>query len=122
MFTEKRAHPRINLNLPIKLSDSGADFDIVTETGNISASGAYCAVNKEILPMTKLKIILLIPVKKSNRKTLSKIECRGIVVHSTPSQSSTKYTYNIGIFFNDIDEKDRKTILLYVTSHDNQNS
>ena len=55
---ERREHPRIDNNIPVKISRE--DGDIVTETANISRSGAYCNVNKPIEMMTKVKINLLL--------------------------------------------------------------
>ena len=115
MFAEKRKYPRVNFSIPIKISDS--DFDIVTETKNISAAGVYCYVNKKISVMTKLEIILLIPFVKNNKKDLRKINCKGIVVRDQCLRSNSTYNYSIGVYFNVIKESDRKTVLSYVKSH-----
>ena len=114
MFSEKRQYPRGSLNLPIKLSN--LDPDLVTETKNISANGAYCAVNKELAPMTKLNITLLIPIKKNNRKTLKRVDCKGVVVRNEPLETTGKHTHNVGIYFNDIKDADRRVIMSYVDS------
>ena len=114
MFIEKRKYQRVDYNLPIKLSDS--EFDIVTETKNISASGAYCSVDTEIPTMTKMRIILLIPLKRSTKKHVRRINCEGIVVRNQPVRSNGRHYYDIGIYFNDIKEKDRKAILSYINS------
>jgi len=114
MFFEKRKYPRISFTLPIKISDS--DFDIVTETRNISGNGAYCAIDKEIAPMTKLKIIILVPLRKNNRKLLKKVNCKGVVVRNEYIKDNGKHAYTIGIYFNEIKETDRKIILSYINS------
>ena len=59
---ERRKDPRIKNNIPVKISRE--DGDVVTETANISRSGAYCRVSEYIEPMTRLKIYLLMPMKK----------------------------------------------------------
>ena len=63
---DRREHPRLLKNIPLKIS--GTDFDIVSETKNLSRSGAYCRVSKYLEPMTKLKIHLLhrLPTKNKN--------------------------------------------------------
>lgn len=114
MVADRRQHPRLSLNLPIKISDP--EFDIVTETKNISAAGAYCSVNKKIPEMTKLKVILLVPVKKNKRKLLKKISCEGVVVRNEYVKTNGTHTYHIGILFNEIKQADRKTLALYVNS------
>ncbi len=112
MFVEKRRYPRVKQSLPIKLCDN--EYDIVTETKNISGNGVYCAVNRKLPLMTKLKIILLIPLRKNNRKILRKITCNGIVVRQAYMKNNGKYSYDTGIYFNEIKESDRKVILSYI--------
>jgi len=114
MSIERRQHPRVNFNLPIKISDTSVD--LVTETKNVSASGAYCVVNKPIDLMTKLEIIILIPLKKNNKKNLKKITCGGVVVRQDYMKNNGTGKYSIGIYFNDIKETDRKLITSYVGS------
>ena len=114
MFIEKRKYPRISFKLPIKLSESG--YDIVTETKNISGNGVYCTVDKELTPMTKLKIIMLVPSKKNAKKTLKKVICRGVVVRREHIDNINRYKHNIAIYFTEIKESDRKLILSYISS------
>jgi c-di-GMP-binding flagellar brake protein YcgR len=112
MLKERRRYPRVYFNLPIKVSDSG--FDVVTETRNISGNGAYCSINKEIEPMTKLKVILLVPIIKAGRKILKKICCKGVVVRKEHVRENGQNSYNIGIFFYEIKESDRRALLSYI--------
>jgi len=114
MLRERRKYPRFSLNLPIKICDES--FDIVTETKNISGNGAYCTINEDISPMTKLKIVLLVPVIKKDKKILKKINCKGVVVRRERVRENGKRLYNIGIFFSEITEKDRKILTNYLNS------
>lgn len=114
MQRERRKFPRIQFNLPIKISDNV--FDVVTETKNISGNGAYCSINENIEPMTKLGIILLVPLKRGGKKILRKLECKGVVVRKEYVKINGKNAYNIGIFFNEIKESDRKVLVSYVNS------
>lgn len=109
---DRRRHLRLQSNVPLKIS--GAEFDVVTETKNISCSGAYCRVNKYLEPMTKLKINLLLPIKKQNKIVTKKITCQGVIVRceSTPADQS----YNIAIYFNDIQQKDINILNDYINS------
>lgn len=113
-MNEKRSYPRIEGVLPLKLYAS--DCDLVTETKNISASGAYCAVNKNIEPMTKLDIVLLVPLNKTNHKNVKKINCKGVVVRSEHVQDNGKQSYCLGIYFNEIKESDRRCLSSYINS------
>ena len=112
---ERRISPRIHKTIPLKLSDSS--FDILTETMNISTSGAYCSVTKSLEIMTKLNLVLLVPVQKNRSRVIKKIACGGVVVRIEHAYDSEKYPYRVGICFNDLKEKDKKTLSSYVNSH-----
>ncbi|MBL8013772.1 MAG: PilZ domain-containing protein [Candidatus Omnitrophica bacterium] len=107
---DRRRSPRLEHNVPLKLSSG--DLDIVTETRNLSSSGVYCRVSAYIEPMTKLKIHLLLPVRKNNRSSTKRISCQGVVVR-TESVVNHDY-FNAAIFFNDIQPKDMHAIADFV--------
>ncbi len=109
-FVERRKHPRIEKNIPLKLS--WADADVVTETRNISCSGAYCRVSKYIEPMTKVEVTLLLPVKKGHKVTTKKITCRGVVVRTENFPDGEEFF--TAIFFSDILPKDSRILAQFV--------
>jgi hypothetical protein len=111
-YHEKRKHPRVANNIPVKICTEQGD--IVTETGNISRSGVYCKVEKYIEPMTKMKVHLLLPVKKNGKSSSKKISCQGVVVRTEPIQG--KDDFNVAIFFNDISQRDAETIADYINN------
>jgi len=111
---EKRKFPRANKVLPVKLS--GEEFDILTETKNISASGAYFSVNKALQPMTKFKTVLLIPIKKNKDKVIKKINCCAVVVRCELTKDKSEYPYRVGVYFADLKEKDRKILCSCINS------
>ncbi|MBD3264664.1 MAG: hypothetical protein GF375_06150 [Candidatus Omnitrophica bacterium] len=114
---ERRKYTRLKKVLPIKLSDE--DFDILTETTNISAQGAYCPVNRPLEIMTRvgLVILLTLPKKNGTKKEVKTINCNGIVVRNEFLDENEKYPYRIAIYFNDITSHDRKLLDTYVKSH-----
>ena len=109
---ERRKYPRVEKSVPLKVR--GKEFDVVTETRNLSCAGAYCRVNKYFEPMTKVEIHLLLPFKKGEKVTTKKVTCRGVVVR-VESQPGDDY-FNIAIFFNEIQKKDIKAISEFVNS------
>jgi len=111
---ERRKYQRIEGTLPLKLSDP--EFDVVTETKNISGSGVYCSVNTPLEPMTKVKIVILLPLKAKGRKSVKKITCGGVVVRKEYVKNNGKHLYYVGIYFNDIKEADRKQLVAYIDS------
>ena len=109
---EKRRHPRVDNNIPLKISTPAAD--LVTETKNISCSGAYCRVNKFLEPMTRLQLTLLLRQNKSGKMVTKKITCGGVVVRTEniPGEDG----FNTAIFFNEIHPRDTRVLTDYVAS------
>jgi hypothetical protein len=110
---ERRKYPRLTRSVPVKIHQDSYDF--VTETTNISRSGAYCKVNKYIMPMTNLDICLFLPPNNKEKSPAKKIFCRGAVVRteSLPEDNS----YNIAVFFSDISSKDVEAISEFIKLH-----
>ena len=113
-MNERRKDPPIDKIISVKLSDT--EFDILTETKNISASGAYCPVSKPLAPMTKLRLVLLLPVKKIRSTQIKKINCEGVVVRLDNVSDNGKYPYRAGIFFSTISEPDKKLLRSHIQS------
>lgn len=110
---ERRRHPRLTKNIPLKLC--GEQFDVVTETHNLSCSGVYCRVNKYFDPMTRFEIHLLLPFKKGAKVITKKVSCHGVVVR-VESEPGNKF-FNIAVFFNEIDKKNVLLITQYINSN-----
>jgi len=109
---EKRQCPRVEKLLPIKLSIS--DFDVLTETTNISASGAYFPVSRPLELMTKLNVILLIPIKKNKNKSIEKVNCTGIIVRCEIAEDNIKHPYRAAMYFSDLSDRDRRMLRSYI--------
>ncbi len=101
---EKRLSPRIVHSIPVKIS--GPSADLVTETKNISVSGAYCRVSDYIEPMTRVSLTFLLPVNKNGKMSSKKIVCGGVVVRS--EHVPFEEAFNIAIFFNDVRPQDHQ--------------
>lgn len=110
---ERRRHPRAATHIPLKVSRE--DGEIVTETVNLSRSGAYCRVDKRIELMTKLKIQILLPLRKGEKGPTRTIHCQGVVVRVEPS-TTEQGCYHIAVFFNEIAKRDAEAISDYVNS------
>ena len=106
-YSEKRRSPRIDRSIPVKISSPAAD--LVTETRNISASGAYCRVSDYIEPMTRVSLTFLLPVKTGGKVSSRKIQCGGVVVRTEniPFENG----FNVAIFFNDVRPQDSKALV-----------
>ena len=119
---ERRRHPRLEHTVPVKMS--GGDVDIVTETRDISASGASCRVSAYLAPMTKLKIHLRLPLPAgqagvrgpgaSPKAATKRIDCQGVVVRAEAVPEGGYF--HTAIFFSDIKPRDVETIARFIAS------
>jgi len=116
MPQEKRKYPRIK-DEGVSLKVKSGDIDIITKSLDISASGIYCKVEKEIPLMSRIKIILIVPKAKqgsSDSPQTVKIVTDGVVVREHPVIVQGKVAhYDVAIFFDNISAKDRKVLLEY---------
>jgi|YelNatPaOPRAMG01_1025707.scaffolds.fasta_scaffold00406_32 c-di-GMP-binding flagellar brake protein YcgR len=109
-FIERRRYPRIEKKLPLQIITD--KYDISTETKNLSCIGAYCSIDRDIPVLTKLSITILLPGKSKNKYT--EVRCKGVVVRKEKNPSGG---FNIGIFFNDITQKQKEKISKYIYKH-----
>ena len=106
---ERRGAPRAPERVIVAVTDAGAALQ--TETKNISASGAYCTLDRFLAPMTKLQLAFELP--QGSRRV--KIRCAGVVVRIEPVVASAdRGMYNVAIFFTELAERDRSAIARFV--------
>ena len=106
---ERRTTPRLNQKLPFKIEAGGYDFSSTTE--NISCLGAYCKIKKYLPPFTKVMVNLELPVKTKNDCKTYSIGCEGVIVRT---EDKNEKDFNIAIFFNHINDSQRKKISEYI--------
>jgi hypothetical protein len=106
---DRRVHPRLDKKLPFKVAANGYDFS--TSTQNISCVGAYCKIKKYIPPFTRVSIKLTLPVKTKEDNKNYTIDCQGVIVRT---EDKEKEGFNIAIFFNRINNSQRKVITEYI--------
>lgn len=111
---ERRRFPRITDDtLSFKLNING--FDTITHTLNISESGIYCKLDKEIPIMSRVKLVLMIPDPEKDNPVKS-IEVEGVVVREHPVIIDGKVKhYDAAIFFDTLTAKAREVISQYIT-------
>jgi hypothetical protein len=110
---ERRKYPRVKdegLSLKLRLDD----FDSITHTMNISSSGVYCKLDKELPLMSRVRLVLMIP-DPAKENILKDLEVDGVVVRQHPViiDGVIKH-YDVAIFFEDLSEKDKETIAGYI--------
>ena len=79
MDQERRKSPRVAQRLTLALTQD--DGECVVETMNISASGAYCTMDRFIAPMSKLKVHFELP--DGARQVLNIVPDQPSSIHAT---------------------------------------
>lgn len=103
---ERRKALRVKKSFPFTIhSDEG---EIVTQTKDISVSGAYCHVDKYMPLMTKLLITIGLSELKED------IQCEGVVVRI---EEAVPTGYNMAIFFTEISEENKEKLNRYLQKH-----
>ena len=113
---ERRLFPRLkDENLSLKLNSG--DFDTVTHTLDISASGIYCKIDREIPIMSRVKIKLMVPDSMKSDKGMKELDVDGVIVREHPViiDGVIKH-YDAAIFFDNLSEKDQEIIQNYISA------
>ncbi|MGB2598841.1 MAG: PilZ domain-containing protein [Candidatus Omnitrophota bacterium] len=110
---ERRKYPRVkDKNISIKLSGEG--FDTITQSLDVSASGIYCKVKKHIPLMSRVQIVLTLPVKGDPSNPTS-LDVDGIVVREHPViENGRVHHYDLAIFFDSLLPRHRKKLVQYI--------
>ncbi len=106
---ERRLHPRIDQELPLKLQVNGYDFKTTTE--NVSCVGTYCHIDKYVPPFTKIYVKMRLPVRSGRLNRDSDVQCKGVIVRTEDLDAGG---YKVAIFFNDIKDDQKQRIARYV--------
>ena len=116
-MAEKRKEPRLK-NEGISLKVTAGNVDTITKCLDISASGVYCKVEKELPLMSRIKIILVMPETKGQTPgapQTAKIEAEGVVVREHPVIEGGKVAhYDVAIFFDNLSQRDREILRSYI--------
>jgi len=91
---------------------AGAGPDLQTETHNISASGAYCTLDRFIPLMTKVSLRFTLPGGMRG----AVVKCTGIVVRVEPAvtKGGGHMQYRVALFFTDLSSRQRSAIERFV--------
>lgn len=110
---ERRGYPRFITNLPLEISSE--EFQLTTETKNISCVGILCQVARFIPVKTKLKIKIKLPMVVHQRKIEKEFSFKAEVSRIEPSQKKKNAeNYYLGIAFSDISEHEKNLLLQFI--------
>jgi hypothetical protein len=109
---ERRRHRRVPAAIPFKLLNEGKEesFDLV----DLSESGARIRCRHAMPPMTRILVRLVLPGEKIGAASDVRFETTGVVVWSHRSQGTA---YDTGVFFADLDDRQRSLLHAFVGNH-----
>jgi c-di-GMP-binding flagellar brake protein YcgR len=109
MRNERRRSPRAAERIAMTVTEDRADLR--AETNNLSASGAYCTLDRFIAPMTKLHLQFALPNGSHN----TTIRCSAVVVRVEPLiANAQRGRYHVALFFTDLSDRHRSAITRFV--------
>jgi len=108
--SERRRYPRIETSIPMNLKADKRN--VSAEAINLSMSGVCCRVNRPFEVMASLEIVLMLP-DDGAPDDLVYVECQGIVVRNEKTATS----YQIAIFFNEIERNEKRKLAAYIATH-----
>jgi hypothetical protein len=99
--------------MPFRLISEGREetFELL----DLSESGARIEAPHAIHPMTRLSVRLLLPAHRVGAAEDVRLETTGVVVWSHRRAQSSGF--DLGVFFADIDDRQRELLRAFVTSH-----
>jgi len=107
--SERRQAQRVDatLKLEVQVPVDGGQAPACLETLNISTAGIYFRADHYIEPMTKLEMLLELPVPGADGAVagdLAAVPCEGIVVRITPEDEQPGCdNYEVAVFFTNIE-------------------
>ena len=113
---ERRSFPRVR-DEGLSLRLNAGDFDTVTHTLDISASGIYCKIDREIPIMSRVRLKLMVPDSAKSSKNTIELDVDGVVVREHPViiDGVIKH-YDAAIFFDNLSEKNSEIIQNYISN------
>ncbi len=116
----KKDPVKTGVSIPLKIQEKSTS--VITETMNITTSGAYCNTSKPLPLLSKVVLTLLIPKHSKESKAEKKIKCKGTVVRTHPVIVDGKTeSYDVAIYFDGLNNADRELISEYIKSHSSKN-
>jgi|LAHU01.1.fsa_nt_gb hypothetical protein len=111
---ERRRELRADVDVPLKIKK---DRNVIeAHTRNLSASGAFCTLDRFVPLNSTLDVTLLVPeAPRKGRPVQKKVRCHGIVVRNTPEGEGAAHPhYGIALFFTDLSASDRERLAALV--------
>jgi hypothetical protein len=112
MTKERRKHRRVEASLSCRLVNAAGKeegFDLL----DLSESGARLQCASALAPMTRIRVVMVLPGERLKRQENVPLETEGVVVWSHRVEGGS---YDTGVFFPVLDDDQRALLRAYVFS------
>lgn len=110
MGSERRRHPRITADLPLRFVSGDGDqesFELV----DLSESGARIKCGRRLGAMTRVSVGLRLPGRILEQTDDVSVDTMGVVVWSHPLEDGR---FDTGVFFADLEGEQREVLRTFV--------
>ncbi len=112
---EKRGSPRVAADLRLYLDQQGEMVEM--QLANVSLGGAYCYSPRAIEPMTKIEVVLELPVENG----VQPVRTDAVVVRAereSACEGKDVPSYHLALWFQHMSEEDRTHLMRYLGTYD----
>jgi len=114
---ERRRHSRVAAGVPFHLVTDGKDepFDLV----DLSESGVRIRSPRALTPMTRIRVRVVLPAKRVGSPADVAMDTTGVVVwsHKFAGGDSGRAAFDVGVFFSDLEDRQRNLLRAFVGTH-----
>ena len=110
---ERRKAKRVPATVPFRLISNGKEepFALV----DLSESGARIRCSHLVPAMTRIQVRILLPGARIGTKAALEFDTHGVVVWAHKEAGAK--TYDTGVFFSELDERQRNLLRAFVGTH-----
>ena len=110
---ERRKAKRVPASIPFRLVSNGKEvpFDLI----DLSESGARIRCGHLVPAMTRIQVRILLPGERVGTKQALEFDTHGVIVWS--HKESGAKTYDTGVFFSELDDRQRNLLRAFVGTH-----
>jgi hypothetical protein len=110
---ERRRHARVKTRIPFHLVTDGKDepFDLV----DLSESGVRIRSPRALVPMTRIRVRVVLPAKRVGSPADVALDTTGVVVWS--HKEAGPAGFDVGVFFSELEDRQRNLLRTYVGAH-----
>lgn len=110
---ERRKAKRVPASVPFRLVSNGKEepFDLI----DLSESGARIRCSHLVPAMTRIQVRILLPGERVGTKQALEFDTHGVIVWSHKETGAK--TYDTGVFFSELDERQRNLLRAFVGTH-----